>query len=189
MRHIIFVNIKRWLMEYGIELLDHLLTPVDKTTNNTDERYDNFRHEFNRHFSSDEFYQSNFYSHLPLLTVGVHNIGYVSNCYCEYLLDFKFHWQTISLDGEISVENTPESLLETIDAIGYHLSSMMQSTELVDYIVTKRNLFTDLHKLPNFNHKIYNIVSILEYPTQFDRVDKEINSITKQFKLTIGECG
>lgn len=176
-------------MEYGVELIDHLIEPIDKTTRNTDKRYNNFRHELNRHFSTDEFYLSNFESHLPLLTVGVHNIGYSSQCYCEYILDFKYHWQTISADGEGNPENTPESLLETIDAIGFHLSEMMKSTECIDGRVFTRNVFTDLQKLPNFEYKMFNVVSIIELPTQFDTVDKEINSISKKFKLTIGECG
>lgn len=189
MRHQIFVNIKRWLMEYGIEILDHIIQPVDKTTRNTDNRYNNFRHELNRHFSSEEFYQSNFESHLPLLTVGIHNIGYSSQCYCEYMVVFKYHWQTISADGENTGENTPEALMETIDAIGYHLAQMMKSTEIVEGVVITRNLFKDLQKLPNFEYKMFNVAHIVEYPTMFTEVEKEINSISKQFKLTIGECG
>lgn len=189
MRHQIFANIKRWLMEYGVELLDHLIEPVDKTTLNTDERYHNFRHELNRHFSTAEFFQSNFEAHLPLLTVAIHNTGYSSQCYCEYLLVFKYHWQTISADGEGNPENTPEALMETIDAIGYHLSDMMKSTVYRDDRVVNRNLFTDMQRLPNFEYKMYNVVSIRELPTTFQEVDKEINTISKQFILTIGECG
>lgn len=176
-------------MEYGYQLLDHIIEPVDKTTFNTDERYHNFRHELNRHFSSDEFYLSNFESHLPLLTVGVHNVGYSSQCYCEYILDFKYHWQTISADGEGNPENTPEALMERIDAIGFHLSDMMKSTTIRDGVVVTRNLFQDLQRLPNFEYKMFNVVSVQEYPTSFNKVENEINSISKQFKLTIGECG
>lgn len=188
MRYLIFKNVKRWLIEYGIDLLDIILKPVDTSTRDTTKRYDNFMHELNRHFSSQAFYQSNFYAHLPLLTLQVHNIGYVSSCYCEYMLDFQYHWTTISAGQEKDLENTPEALYEMEDCISYLLSDMMSSKKYVDNTVVKRTVFTDLWDLPNFDGKLYNVSSIQEYPMQFIKVDKEINTISKQFKITIGEC-
>ena len=53
----------------------------------------------------------------------------------------------------------------------------------------RRRLNQDLQKLPNFEDKICNVVSISDYPVTFEQVDDEINTISKQFKITVGECG
>lgn len=188
MKRKVFTNIKRWLIEYGVDILDIILEPVDNSRD-TNVRYENFFHELNRHFSTAQFYKSNFNSHLPLLTVDVINIGYSSQCYCEYIIDFKYHWTTISADQERSYENTPEGLLEMEDKIDRLLRNMMYSRTIIDGEVAYRDIFKDLQKLPNFEDKICNVVSISDYPVNFDQVEDEINTISKQFKITVGECG
>lgn len=189
MKRKIFTNIKRWLIEYGVDILDLILEPVDEMSRDTTIRYENFMHELNRHFSTAQFYKSNFNAHLPLLTVDVSNVGYSSQCYCEYLITFKFHWTTISADQELILENTPEGNLDLEDKVDRRLKAMMFSRSYIENEVVYRDIFQDLQKLPNFEDKICNVVSISDYPVTFEQVYDEINTISKQFKITVGECG
>lgn len=187
MKYQIFLHIKRWLIEYGTDILDILLEPKDTTTLVHAERYENFLHELNRHFSTGTYYKSNFYSHLPLLTVQIHDVGYSSPCYHEYIIEFKYHWTTISADQEDNPENTPEAHLEEEDTICCLLDDMMKSQVIRDGRLVRRTLFTDLLRVKDFN-AMRNVASIEPYPCQFLLVENEINTISKQFKLTIGEC-
>lgn len=194
MRQQIFSNIKRWLIEYGIDILDIILEPTDRTSRVTTKRYDNFMHELNRHFSSHLYYQSNFYSHLPLLTLEITNVGSPNSCYCDYMLTFRYNWTTISADQENHMENTPEALMEMEDSIAYLLSKMMKSKILINNRVVTRTVFTDMLQIPGFEYKISNVASIEEYPHVMKQIsvmasqNEEINTLTKQFRVTIGEC-
>lgn len=188
MRSLIFKNIKRWLIEYGIDILDLMLIPVNTSTLDTTRRYENFMHEFNRHFSSGTFYRSNFSSHLPLLTVQIHDVGYSSPCHKEYILDFHYHYQTISAGGENTGENTPEALYEVEDRVDRYLSRMMESKTVSGGFIRKRTLFKDMMLVPNFDGVIHNVSSIEEYPLVNKKVEHEVNTLYKQFKITIMEC-
>ena len=42
MKRKIFTNIKRWLIEYGVDILDLILEPVDEMSRDTTIRYENF---------------------------------------------------------------------------------------------------------------------------------------------------
>lgn len=188
MKYLIFLNIKRWLLEYGIDLFDFMLKPDNTMTNDTTKRYNDFLHRFNRHFSSGVYYKSNFSSHLPLLTLQVHDLGYSTPCHREYMLDFKYHFTTISADTYTDYENTPEFLYETEDFVDKFLTNMMSSSVFRNGLLIHRTIFKDLFTLPNFDKTIENVSSIEEYPMEFLAVKEEVNSLVKQFKVTIGEC-
>ena len=94
-----------------------------------------------------------------------------------------------SADQELILENTPEGNLDLEDKVDRRLKAMMFSRSYIENEVVYRDIFQDLQKLPNFEDKICNVVSISDYPVTFEQVDDEINTISKQFKITVGECG
>lgn len=192
MNYLIFLNVKRWLIEYGTDILDLLIKPVNPDSDIPKERYgDNFMQELNLHFSTTEFYENNFYSHLPLLKLNIHDLGYSSTCNHQYMLEFKYHFTTVSANQEYIICNTPEQMLRLQDRLNEALSCMLESWVFTDDgKQIKRTLFRDMCALEGFDGCINNVVSIDKstYPITYEGTVDEVITLSKQFIITIGEC-
>lgn len=192
MKYLLFLNVKRWLIEYGVDVLDLLMNPIDLTTTNPKERYgENFMQELNLHFSTGEFYENNFYSHLPLLKMNVHDLGYSTTCNHQYMIEFTYHFTTVSAKQEYLICNTPEEMLRLEDDLDRYLSCMFESwVTLENGRQVKRTLFRDMCNLDGFDGCINNVVSIDgdTYPITYVGTTDEVITLNKQFIITIGEC-
>lgn len=192
MNYLLFLNVKRWLIEYGVDVLDLMIRPVNPDSDDPKVRYgENFMQELNLHFSTTEFFDNNFYSHLPLLKMNVHDLGYSSTCNHQYMIEFKYHFTTISARQEYIICNTPEQMLRLQDDLNSALSCMFESwVTLENGSQIKRTLFQDMCALEGFNGCINNVASIDKdtYPIVYEGTTDEVITLSKQFVITIGEC-
>lgn len=192
MRYLIFKNVKRWLIEYGVDVLDLLMNPANLETTSPKERYqdnlNSFFEELDRHFSYAPFYKGNFKSHLPILLVHVHDLGETSGCNHQYMLEFTYHYTTVSASQEYLICNTPEELLRLEDDLNCALTNMMHSVNLADFGTYSRTLFTDMQHVEGFNDVIKKVHRIQDYALEHISTIDEVHTLNKSFILTIGEC-
>ena len=95
MRYQIYNNIKRYITEFGYDILDLLINPANPTTYIPMERYNEFGKQLKDHFNSQEVNKANFRKMLPLLTVNIHDVGSTKGCMHEYIVDFQYSFTTI----------------------------------------------------------------------------------------------
>lgn len=126
----IYRNIKRWLVTYGIELLD-LILPIE----NPDEtvpihRYDDLLHEFDEHFNLLAYYSIQVEPHFPVILVSFKELT-GNSCFPKWRVIFDVYFQTVSpqdcKDDEYFIGNTPEELLEYQLKVDEALCNLIQS--------------------------------------------------------------
>lgn len=191
MRYIIFKNIKRWLIEYGVDVLDLVLNPKNLETVDPKKRYCNdlntFFDELNAHVSYTPYFGANFGSHLPLLQINIHDLG-EKGCDRQYMIEFLYHYTHISANQEYHICNTPEEILRLEDDLNCALEYMMKSCGIGKNGVYHRNIFSDMRNIEDFNDVIQTINYIESYPLERINTKEEVHTLNKSFILTIGEC-
>lgn len=128
----LFRNMKRWLILYGIQLLD-LLHPVE----NADEidpikRYENLAALFDKHFNLMAYYGMQVEPHLPLILVSFTDLT-GNSCFPKYRVTFDVYFQTISpqdcKDNEVIICNSPECILDYREKINQALCELMYNMD------------------------------------------------------------
>lgn len=176
----LFQMVKRWLIEYDKDLLDIFLPIKDELGKTHFEKYgEDFFVELNKHFTTQIYAAQNFYEHLPLLVLNIHDLGegQINDCFHQYMLEFNYSFSSISLCQEKHLDNTPEGLYEFIDKVNCGLEYMMQV------------LPEQMEDIEDFHNLAYSIIALDIQPHKITDTSDEIITVNKQFIYTIKECG
>lgn len=193
MRYLIFMNIKRYLSEFGYEVLDFVVNPANPTSFIPKERYNNLGMVFKEHINNTEINKSNFRKMLPLLTINIHDLGTIKGCMHQYMVEFTYSFVTTSGDNPYCIRNNTEVILRHEDKFNCALNNMMFKKIYDDKGRLKtRNIFQFMcyvkDKIECFDGCICCVSSIQEDPLSVLSVEDEVITINKQYIIDIGEC-
>lgn len=128
----IYMNMKRWLILYGIELLDLLFPIENDETDDPMKRYLNLTTLFDKHFNLLAYYQTQPVPDLPLILVSFDDLT-GNSCFAKIRVIFDVYFQTVSpadcKDNRVNIINSPEAILGYKEQVNMALKNLLCSMD------------------------------------------------------------